>query len=85
MGPVLERLANHPNVFHPRLAPELSQAVLLAENLGQMPVLGGNAAEKSWWITRRCSTGWWRTSTAAGIMRQISTSTFLRTIAQRPR
>jgi cardiolipin synthase len=45
MGKVLERLANHPNVYHPRLAPELSQAVLLAENLGQMPVLGGNAAE----------------------------------------
>jgi len=45
MGRVLERLSNHPNIFHPRLAPELSQAVLLAENLGQMPVLGGNAAE----------------------------------------
>src|SRR5215471_3449628 len=45
MSKVLDRLANHPNVFHPRLAPELSQAVLLAENLGQMPVLGGNAAE----------------------------------------
>lgn len=45
MGRALERLANHPNVFHPRLAPELSQAVLLAENLGQMPVMGGNAAE----------------------------------------
>jgi cardiolipin synthase len=45
MSKVLDRLAKHPNVFHPRLAPELSQAVLLAENLGQMPVLGGNAAE----------------------------------------
>jgi cardiolipin synthase len=45
MSRVLERLADHPNVFHPRLAPELSHAVLLAERLGQMPVLGGNAAE----------------------------------------
>jgi cardiolipin synthase len=45
MSRVLDRLANHPNVSRPRLAPELSQAVLLAENLGQMPVLGGNAAE----------------------------------------
>jgi cardiolipin synthase len=44
MSKVLERLANHPNVFHPRLPPELAQAVLLAENLGQMPVLGGNEA-----------------------------------------
>lgn len=45
MGRVLQRLANHPSAVHPRLAPELSQAVLLAENLGQMPVLGDNAAE----------------------------------------
>src|SRR5262249_55453031 len=45
MGHVLRRLADHPNVFHPRLAPELAQAVVLAENLGQMPVLDGNAAE----------------------------------------
>jgi len=45
MGKVLDRLANHPNVFRPQLTPELSQAVLLAENLGQMPVLGGNATE----------------------------------------
>lgn len=45
MGKVLDRLANHPTLCHPRIAPRLSQAVLLAENLGQMPVLGGNAAE----------------------------------------
>jgi cardiolipin synthase len=45
MGHVLRRLADHPNVFHPRLGPELAQAVLLAENLGQMPVLDGNTAE----------------------------------------
>src|SRR5262249_25375980 len=45
MGRVLERLANHPNGFHPQLAPELSQAGPPAENPGQMPVLGGNAAE----------------------------------------
>jgi cardiolipin synthase len=45
MGKVLERLATHPHVFHPQLTPELSLAGFLAENLGQMPALGGNAAE----------------------------------------
>ena len=45
MGRVAERLANHPNVFHPEVDPALSQAVALAEKLGGMPILGGNAVE----------------------------------------
>ena len=45
MGKVREGLANHPHVFRPRLTPELSLAGFLAENLGQLPPLGGNAAE----------------------------------------
>ncbi len=45
MAGVVERLANDPNVFHPEVGPALSQAVTLAENLGQSPILGGNAVE----------------------------------------
>ena len=45
MAKVVERLANHPNVFHPDVGPALSQAVTLAENLGGMPILGGNDVE----------------------------------------
>ena len=45
MAQVLGRLADHPNVFHPEVGPALSQAVTLAENLGQSPILGGNAVE----------------------------------------
>jgi cardiolipin synthase len=45
MARVVERLANHPHIFHPDLGPALSQAVTLAENLGQSPILGGNAVE----------------------------------------
>jgi cardiolipin synthase len=45
MAKVVERLANHPNVFHPDVGPALSPAVTLAENLGGMPILGGNAVE----------------------------------------
>jgi cardiolipin synthase len=45
MAKVVERLAHHPNVFHPDVGPALSQAVTLAENLGGMPILGGNAVE----------------------------------------
>src|SRR5262249_47547773 len=45
MARVVERLTNHPNVFHPEVGPALSQAVTLAENLGQSPILGGNAVE----------------------------------------
>jgi cardiolipin synthase A/B len=43
--PVRDRLAVHPNIARPQLAPELEQAVRLAQNLGQLPILEGNAAE----------------------------------------
>jgi cardiolipin synthase len=45
MRKVVDRLRNHPNVFHPEVGPALSQAVTLAENLGQSPILGGNDVE----------------------------------------
>jgi hypothetical protein len=45
MAKVTSRLANHPHIFHPEVGPTLSQAVTLAENLGQSPILGGNAVE----------------------------------------
>ena len=45
MARVIAQLANHPNVFHPEVGPALSQAVTLVENLGGMPILGGNAVE----------------------------------------
>src|SRR5262249_8267778 len=45
MAHVAARLANHPNVFHPEVGPALAQAVTLAENLGQSPILGGNVVE----------------------------------------
>jgi cardiolipin synthase len=45
MAHVVRRLTNHPNIFHPAVGPGLSQAVTLAENLGQSPILGGNAVE----------------------------------------
>jgi cardiolipin synthase len=47
-----EKLANfiryitsHPHILHPQVEAGLDQAVTLAENLGQMPILGGNAIE----------------------------------------
>jgi cardiolipin synthase len=45
MAKVVGRLTNHPHVFHPEVGPALDQAVTLAENLGQSPILGGNAVE----------------------------------------
>jgi cardiolipin synthase len=45
MSGIVGRLAKHPNVFHPEVGPALGQAVLLAENLGGSPILGGNALE----------------------------------------
>lgn len=45
MATVVERLHALPRVSHPALSPPLSQAVMLAENLGQSPILGGNALE----------------------------------------
>src|SRR5262249_16998524 len=45
MAKVVGRLTNHPHLFHPEVGPALSRAVTLAENLGQSPILGGNAVE----------------------------------------
>ena len=45
MARVIDRLANHPNIFHPEVDPSLSRAVALAEKLGSSPILGGNAVE----------------------------------------
>src|SRR5262245_52134350 len=45
MAKVISRFTNHPNIFHPEVGPALSQAVTLAENLGESPILGGNAVE----------------------------------------
>ncbi len=41
---VASRFEGHPNVVRPELVPEASVAVALAERLGDMPILGGNAA-----------------------------------------
>jgi cardiolipin synthase A/B len=43
--PHLERLANEPSIFHPEVGPAIDRAVTLAENLGELPILGGNGAE----------------------------------------
>jgi cardiolipin synthase len=43
--PIFERLAKHPSIFHPDVGPELNKAVTLAEALGELPILGGNAVE----------------------------------------
>lgn len=40
-----KRLEKHPSIFHPDLGPELDGAVTLAENLGRLPIMGGNAVE----------------------------------------
>jgi cardiolipin synthase A/B len=40
-----DRLRNSPNFIQPRLGGHLDQAVKLADNLGRMPILGGNSAE----------------------------------------
>jgi cardiolipin synthase A/B len=45
MKHIIQRLRSSPTVFHPRLGPDLDQAVTLARNLGQLPILGGNSAE----------------------------------------
>jgi cardiolipin synthase A/B len=45
MAKVVERLISHPHIFHPEVGAALSQAVTLAEKLGQSPILGGNAVE----------------------------------------
>jgi cardiolipin synthase len=43
--PIFERLARDPNIFHPDVGPDLAKAVTLTENLGELPILGGNAVE----------------------------------------
>jgi cardiolipin synthase len=43
--PTYERLAREPNIFHPDVGTELDHAVRLAENLGELPILGGNGAD----------------------------------------
>ena len=43
--PTAERLARHPQMAHPSAGPNLEAAVTLAENLGSLPILGGNDLE----------------------------------------
>jgi cardiolipin synthase len=42
---VRKRLEVHPDVSRPKLTDELQQSVKLAESLGQLPILGGNAVD----------------------------------------
>src|SRR5690349_530914 len=44
LRPIRERLESNPTCAYPALKPELNQSVVLAMNLGQLPILGGNAA-----------------------------------------
>jgi cardiolipin synthase len=44
-GPIFERLAREPNIFHPDVGVQLNKAVTLAQRLGELPILGGNGAE----------------------------------------
>jgi cardiolipin synthase len=43
--PTYERLGRDENIFHPDVGAELEHSVRLAENLGKLPILGGNAAD----------------------------------------
>ncbi len=43
--PIRARLLGHPNVFHPEQDPSIAPGVRLAERLGELPILGGNAVE----------------------------------------
>jgi cardiolipin synthase len=43
--PTYDRLVKDPNIFHPDMGAGLDHCVRLAENLGELPILGGNAAE----------------------------------------
>lgn len=45
LEPVGKRLEQHPNITHPTLTPAMEMSVVLARNVGRMPILGGNAAE----------------------------------------
>jgi cardiolipin synthase A/B len=44
-GPTLARLSRDTNIFHPELGGGLDHCVRLAENLGKLPILGGNSAD----------------------------------------
>ena len=44
-GPIFERLAREPSIFHPDVGVQLNKAVTLAQRLGELPILGGNRAE----------------------------------------
>ena len=41
----VERFAGDPNIVHPDLGPQLDTTVLMAERLGNFPILGGNQVE----------------------------------------
>ena len=43
--PTLDRLSRDVNIFHPDLGGGLDNCVRLAENLGKLPILGGNSAD----------------------------------------
>jgi len=43
--PIRARLLAHRNVFHPEQDPAIASGVRLAERLGDLPILGGNAVE----------------------------------------
>ncbi len=45
VAPIVRRLRAHPNVFRPDLSDEHRRHGHLAERLGEMPILGGNAVE----------------------------------------
>lgn len=45
MRGISEKFRAHPNIVRPQVAPDLTPAVNLARSLGEMPILGGNAAE----------------------------------------
>ncbi len=44
-APQIERLGHEPNIFHPDVGPTINRAVTLCENLGELPILGGNGAD----------------------------------------
>ena len=52
MGKVLERLANHPNVFHPRLAPSSPRRSCSPRTWARCPCWAATRP-RSWWTTTR--------------------------------
>lgn len=45
LQPIAQRLAENPQIFHPKMAADLEASVLLAERIGKLPILGGNAVQ----------------------------------------